>query len=84
MLGPSAIVIGIGLNLSLPAQILPRINQPVSSLADLFPGPPPTPVPERNCLFACILSELRSILSGFGEGGFSVLREEWGASSCFP
>lgn len=77
MLGPSAVVIGIGLNLSLPAQILPRINQPVSSLADLFPGPPPIPVPERNCLFACILRELRSILSGFGEGGFSVLREEW-------
>ncbi|MBI5659411.1 MAG: biotin--[acetyl-CoA-carboxylase] ligase [Nitrosomonadales bacterium] len=72
MLGPSAVVIGIGLNLSLPEPVLRQIGQPVTSLADLA-----SPAPERNLLFAALLRELHGVLSGFARNGFAALREEW-------
>lgn len=72
MLGPSAVVIGIGLNLSLPQQQLRQIGQPVTSLADML-----SEVPERNQLLAVILCELNSVLREFGAHGFTALREEW-------
>ncbi len=77
MLGPSAVVIGVGLNLSMPAHLLSRIDQPVSSLATMVADTPGATVPERNYVLAIILRELQTVLSGFARDGFSVLREEW-------
>ena len=72
MLGPSAVVIGIGINLSLPQQVLQRIDQPVSDLSRLTPL-----LPERNRLLACMLRELARVMEEFAAQGFAALREEW-------
>jgi BirA family biotin operon repressor/biotin-[acetyl-CoA-carboxylase] ligase len=77
MLGPSAVVIGIGLNLSTPKHLLSQIDQPVSSLEDMVADMPGINVPERNCLFAVILRELQTILHEFASNGFAAIRAEW-------
>lgn len=72
MLGPSAVVIGIGINLALPPQVLRQIDQPVSDLSKLSEN-----VPERNLLLATLLRELALVLRVFSASGFVALREEW-------
>ncbi len=72
MLGPSAVVAGIGLNLALQEQVLQRVNQPVNCLADVA-----LEIPERNRLLAAILLELHQVLGKFALSGFAPLRLEW-------
>lgn len=72
MLGPSAVVIGIGLNLFLPQPVLRQIGQPVTSLADMM-----AKTPERNHLLAVLLRELHEVLREFTAHGFAALRAEW-------
>lgn len=72
MLGPSAVVIGIGMNLRLPPQITELVDQPVSALTQLTNELPP-----RNLLMAEILRELARAMRQFSEGGFASLREDW-------
>ncbi len=72
MLGPSAVVIGIGMNLRLPSAVAQRIDQPVSDLAQIMKA-----LPERNHLLALLLQELAEMLSQFSVHGFAPLRDEW-------
>lgn len=72
MLGPSAVVIGIGLNLSLPGPMSRQIGQPAACLADMTDA-----VPDRNRLLAVILRELHAVLNEFSRHGFAALRAEW-------
>lgn len=72
MLGPSAVVIGIGMNLTLPQQILQRIDQPVSDLSQLTAA-----LPQRNLLLATVLHQLATVLREFSADGFAGLRAEW-------
>jgi BirA family biotin operon repressor/biotin-[acetyl-CoA-carboxylase] ligase len=72
MLGPSAVVIGIGLNCLLPEPLAQRIDQPACALDELC-----AELPERNRLLALLLGELATVLGQFGEGGFAPLRDEW-------
>ncbi len=72
MLGPSFVVIGIGINLSLPPKILQRIDQPVCNLAQLTEN-----LPQRNVILATLLRELLSVLREFTHEGFGCLRAEW-------
>ena len=65
-------VIGIGLNLSLPRSVSSQIDQPVACLADMLDDPP-----ERNLLLAVLLKELHAVLREFGAHGFAGLRAEW-------
>jgi len=81
MLGPSAVVIGIGLNLTLPQQLSHGIDQPVTCLAEMAHGA--ENVPERNRLLAIILRELESVLTEFSLLGFAALREEWQSYHAF-
>jgi BirA family biotin operon repressor/biotin-[acetyl-CoA-carboxylase] ligase len=72
MLGPSAVVIGIGLNLRVPEDMRERIDQEVSDLASLEAG-----APERNTVLAVSLNHLVTVLHEFSSGGFAPLRAEW-------
>jgi BirA family biotin operon repressor/biotin-[acetyl-CoA-carboxylase] ligase len=72
MLGPSAVVIGIGLNLRLPRTVQQHIDQPVTDLAHSVGE-----MPERNRLLALLLQELANMLGVFAKRGFSPLRTEW-------
>ncbi len=72
--GPCAAVIGIGLNLRLPAGLRDRIAQPVTDIASIASRPP-----QRNRLLAAVLLELEQVLTLFAQDGFAPLREEWTA-----
>lgn len=72
VLGPSAAVIGIGINLSLPPAVAGNIDQPAASLAVLAEE-----LPDRNLLLAVLLRELGGLLRSFAGSGFAALRGEW-------
>ena len=78
MLGPSAVVIGVGLNLTVPEALRGRIDQAVSDLASLD-----MPVPERNLVLAVSLKNLASVLREFAQRGFASLRAEWESHHVF-
>lgn len=66
-LGPVPVVIGIGLNLSLPD----NVDQPTACL------PQDADLPGRNRLLAQMLNSLHDVLNTFHEQGFAALRSEW-------
>ena len=70
--GPSAAVIGVGVNLSLPKNVLESIDQPATDLIS---------VSEKSInqseLLGVILMHLADILSAFENQGFIGLRDEW-------
>ncbi len=72
MLGPSAVVIGIGMNINIPQKILSQIDQPAGDLTQLNGG-----TVSRNALMASLLLHLAMVLREFSLDGFSALREEW-------
>lgn len=72
MLGPSAVVIGIGINVNLPQKILNQIDQPAGDLTQLSGG-----TVSRSELMASLLRHLAMVLSELSLNGFSSLREEW-------
>ncbi|HEU0188658.1 MAG TPA: biotin--[acetyl-CoA-carboxylase] ligase [Gallionella sp.] len=72
MLGPSTVVIGIGLNYTMPANLAQQIDQPTGTLEDVC-----TAMPSRNQVLAAALLELAQVLRQFAQGGFAVLRNEW-------
>ena len=69
-LGPSHVVIGVGINLGI-SNAMRAIDQPIASLGDagLHLG--------RSELLACILTHLESTLQAFTDSGFAPLRAEW-------
>jgi BirA family biotin operon repressor/biotin-[acetyl-CoA-carboxylase] ligase len=70
--GPSAAVIGIGINCRLPDGLRDRIDQPVTDLAQI--GGVPV---DRNRLLATLLRELAQLLAQFEQDGFAAWRDEW-------
>ena len=72
MLGPSAVVIGIGLNVRLPAALIAELDQPVVNLQSQLAGSI-----SRSALLAAILQEQVSVLEQFGKAGFAALHDEW-------
>jgi len=72
MLGPSAVVIGIGLNCSLPDNLANRIDQPASALDEVCRD-----MPTRNRLLAAVLQELAGVLRQFAQDGFAAFGDEW-------
>lgn len=71
-LGPTAAVIGIGLNVRLSEPTRARIGQPAADLADACGAPP-----DRNRLLAVLLTELGRVLEAFAREGFPPLRADW-------
>ena len=72
MYGPSAVVIGIGINCSLPTVLERAITQPAVSLKQLCVKPP-----TRDQLLAAVLQALAAVLDEFARDGFAALRGEW-------
>jgi BirA family biotin operon repressor/biotin-[acetyl-CoA-carboxylase] ligase len=77
-LGPSAAVIGIGLNVRLSEALQARIDQPAADLESACGGPV-----DRSMLLARLLIELRRTLEAFGEHGFAPFRNEWQRSHAY-
>jgi BirA family biotin operon repressor/biotin-[acetyl-CoA-carboxylase] ligase len=72
MEGPSAAVIGIGINLNLPESIKQQIDQPATDLASVS-----TQVINPNELLGVLLKNLVEVLRDFEQYGFAQLRDEW-------
>jgi BirA family biotin operon repressor/biotin-[acetyl-CoA-carboxylase] ligase len=71
---PHAAVIGIGINLRLPAAMPDEVRATATAL------PAGT---DPHALLAALLGELRTVLATFGHAGFAALREEWQALHAF-
>lgn len=72
MYGPSAVVIGIGINCTLPLVLERAISQPAAALDQVCTMPP-----ARNQLLAALLQQLAVVLDEFARAGFIALRAEW-------
>ena len=74
-LGPSTTVIGIGLNVRLPAAARRDIAQPVTDLAGVAGRR--GPAIDRNRLLARLLTELAGVLRQYASEGFAPFAAEW-------
>jgi len=72
MEGPSTAVIGMGINLNLPANIKQKIDQPVTDLASTS-----AESIDPNHLLGVLLKHLATVLTEFEQGGFASLSDEW-------
>jgi BirA family biotin operon repressor/biotin-[acetyl-CoA-carboxylase] ligase len=72
MEGSSIAVIGVGINLNLPASIKQQIDQPATDLASATQMPI-----NPNALLGELLKHLTEVLSAFEQRGFASVREEW-------
>jgi len=72
MEGPSAAVIGVGINLNLPKNVLDVIDQPAVDLASMS-----TLQINQSELLGVLLKHLADILSNFEQYGFVGVRDEW-------
>ncbi|AZM94316.1 MULTISPECIES: biotin--[acetyl-CoA-carboxylase] ligase [Halomonadaceae] len=75
--GPCEVVIGIGMNLSLPDSLRATIDQPVAALFDAKAGI------SRNQLAADMLSGLLDMLAGFESEGFTPWQDEWNSRHAY-
>jgi BirA family biotin operon repressor/biotin-[acetyl-CoA-carboxylase] ligase len=74
-LGPSTVVVGVGLNIRMPATAKRDIDQPVSDLTAVA-GRGAAPI-DRNRLLARVVAELASALSAYADTGFPPFAVEW-------
>jgi BirA family transcriptional regulator, biotin operon repressor / biotin---[acetyl-CoA-carboxylase] ligase len=70
--GPSAAVIGVGINLNLPKNVLQSIDQPAIDLANTTANKI-----DQSVLLGTVLKHLADILSTFESRGFIGLQAEW-------
>ncbi len=74
-LGPSTTVIGVGLNVRLPAAARRDIAVPVTDLATIA-GRGARNF-DRNRLLACLIAELAAVLAQYAKEGFAPFAAEW-------
>ncbi len=74
-LGPSTVVVGVGLNVRLPREVKKDIAQAVTDLGAVAGrGAPPI---DRNRLFARVAQQVALTLASYAEGGFAAFAPEW-------
>ncbi len=71
-LGPSAVVIGIGINVRLSDALRERIDQPTADLEAACGREL-----DRSAVLGCVLAELAPALEAFEQDGFGAVRHEW-------
>ncbi len=77
--GPAYVVIGVGLNVRLPAAVRETIARAAGvAPADLAGGA--GPLPSRTLLAAALVDELVAALAEFETRGFAPFRAEWSAA----
>ena len=76
--GPSAAVIGVGVNYRLGERMLERIDQPVTDVWQCAQKPP-----SRSALLARLLGELAAALDVFEHRGFAASRDAWRAMHAY-
>ncbi len=74
-LGPSTVVVGVGINVRMPREVRREIAQPVTDLQTVA-GRGSKPV-DRNRLLARLVAELASMLAAYAEHGFAPIAAEW-------
>lgn len=72
MEGPSSAVIGIGINLNLPASLKLQIDQPATDIASASTQPI-----DNNVLLGRVILHLHQVLRDFEQHGFKHLKNEW-------
>jgi BirA family biotin operon repressor/biotin-[acetyl-CoA-carboxylase] ligase len=70
--GPSAAVIGVGMNVYLPDHVQHKIDQPFTDMRSVRPD-----VANPNLLLGTMLKHLADVLRQFEQDGFDSLRDEW-------
>ncbi|MBV1787910.1 bifunctional biotin--[acetyl-CoA-carboxylase] ligase/biotin operon repressor BirA [Marinobacterium sp. D7] len=70
--GECEVVIGVGLNVAMPANQLEQISQPCIDVSRLLSNRP-----GRNQLLATLVESLFETLDTFETQGFAVMREQW-------
>jgi BirA family biotin operon repressor/biotin-[acetyl-CoA-carboxylase] ligase len=78
MLGPTAAIVGVGLNYRLGEVLASRIDQPATDVASCG-----TALVSRNALLAGLVAELVACLERFGRDGFAAFRDEWKARHAY-
>ncbi len=78
LLGPTAAIIGVGVNFRMDEALLARIDQPAVDAVSLAPEPP-----SRNALLAALVQELVAALERFEREGFAGFREAWKARHAY-
>ncbi|HTE13668.1 MAG TPA: biotin--[acetyl-CoA-carboxylase] ligase [Burkholderiales bacterium] len=71
-LGPSAVVIGAGINVRLSPAVSTRIDQAAADIETLCGR-----AVDRNQLLAMVLNEFNRVLLEFERAGFQAFREDW-------
>ncbi len=74
---PHAAVIGIGLNLHLPAAMPDELRAVSAALCE------PDAAGDENTLYAVLLGELLTVLEAFATSGFAPMRDEWMARNAY-
>ena len=77
--GTCQVVVGVGLNVAMPASAAGAIDQDWTDIATASGGAPP----RRNALLAALLNELLPLVAGFEAAGFAPWRDAWQALDAF-
>lgn len=70
--GPLHVVVGLGINVAMPAPVAAAIDQPWCDLAGLE-----GPAPSRMALCVALLDALLPLMAGYERAGFAPWREAW-------
>lgn len=71
--GPCAALIGIGINLRLPSAMRADVDQPVTDLAEINGGTPPS----RNDLAGALIAQMLCGLAEFERDGFAAFGDDY-------
>jgi BirA family biotin operon repressor/biotin-[acetyl-CoA-carboxylase] ligase len=75
--GHCQVVVGVGINVNMPRQAVPEIDQPWCDLSAICGQKV-----SRNQLAGLVLSHLLPMLSEFERNGFAAVRAEWSSLDC--
>jgi BirA family biotin operon repressor/biotin-[acetyl-CoA-carboxylase] ligase len=78
MNGPSMAIIGIGINMQLPATTRDQIDQAVTDIQEILGSPL-----SRNLLLATLLTQLNEVMDEFERNGLHNLRNDWQAAHAY-